>query len=100
MKVNFGKVYIQSTIRQNGDKSVIYQTDKLIEEGRHRNTDYFVTEFDYYHNRHDYGKAYRVEAYKNNKKISQKVYPANTFINGRTRGILDMEKNIDYSIGM
>lgn len=101
MKVNFGKVYVQRSIRSNENGSLKHKAENLMLEGedsQYCDKDYFVTEYDYLESSLSYPSvfnthAYKVEAFKNNKKLGEQIYTKEDFLNNSTWEILSLKNN-------
>lgn len=101
MKVSFGKVYVQSSVRASEYASLKHQAEALMIEGedcRYCDKDYFITEYDclessLFYPRGVNTRAYKVEAFKNNKKLGEQIYTKEKFLNNYTWDILSLKDN-------
>lgn len=101
MNVSFGKVYVQSSLRDNECRNLKQRAENLMLEGedcRYRDKDYFVTEYDCLESSLFYPsvvntRAYKVEAFKDNKKLGEKIYTKEKFLNYYTWEILSLKNN-------
>lgn len=101
MNVNFGRVYVQSSVRANEHARLKHRAEDLMLEGENRrycDKDYFVTEYDclessLFYPRVVNTRAYKVEAFKNNKKLGEQIYTKEEFLNNYTWEILSLKNN-------
>ena len=101
MNVSFGKVYVQSSVRSNENSSLKCRAEALMSEGensRYRDKDYFVTEYDCLESSLFYPgivntRAYKVEAFKNNKKLGEQIYTKEKFLNSYAGEILSLKND-------
>lgn len=101
MKINFGRVFIQKTIREYGNIGVENKVIDLMQEGtnnnQYKNKDYFITEFEYLNPQNSFSgaeisEAYKVEAYKNSKKVGEQIYPIDKFVKTKVEDILELNE--------